>query len=61
MIRKNKIIIFGLIAVIITAGTIGSLLFIIVIQNATPSARYGSAMVYDPILQKAIFFGGGYQ
>ena len=61
MIRKNKFLLFGLIAAIITAGTIGSFIFIIVIQNASPSARYGSTMVYDPILQKAIFFGGGYQ
>ncbi len=59
--RKIKILIFGLIVVIISSGTIGTLFFIAVIQNASPSARYGSAMVYDPVLQKAIFFGGGCQ
>ena len=61
MKRKNKILILGLIVVIISSGTIGTLIFIAIIQNASPSARYGSAMVYDPVLQKEIFFGGGYQ
>ena len=59
--RKIKILILSLIVVIISSGTIGTLFFFAVIQNASPSARYGSAMVYDPVLQKAIFFGGGYQ
>lgn len=59
MEKKIKILILGL--VIISSGTIGSLLFIVVIQNASPTARYGSTMVYDPVLQKVIFFGGGYQ
>jgi N-acetylneuraminic acid mutarotase len=61
MRRRLKILILGLIVVIITSGTIGTLIFIVVIQNASPSARYGSAMIYDPVLQKGIFFGGGYQ
>ena len=61
MNRRKKIITLILIAVIISSGIIGTLVLIFVIQNATPSARYGSAMVYDPVLQKAIFFGGGYQ
>ncbi|MBY9016886.1 MAG: hypothetical protein KGD68_14445 [Candidatus Lokiarchaeota archaeon] len=61
MRRRSKILILGLIVVIISSGTIGTLLFIAVIHNASPSARYGSAMVYDPVLQKEIFFGGGYQ
>jgi len=61
MKRKIKILILGLIVVIISSGTIGTLFFIAVIQNASPSARYGSAMVYNPVLQKGIFFGGGYQ
>lgn len=58
MKRKIKILILGL--VIISSGTIGGLLFIAVIQSASPTARYGSAMVYEPVLQKVIFFGGGY-
>ena len=58
MKRKIKILILGL--VIISSGTIGGLLFIVVIQSASPTARYGSAMVYEPVLQKVIFFGGGY-
>ena len=61
MERRKKILTLILIAVIISSGIIGTLVIIVVIQNATPSARYGSAMVYDPVLQKAIFFGGGYQ
>lgn len=61
MKRRIKILILGLIIVIISSGTIGTLLFIAIIQNASPSARYGSAMVYDPVLQRGIFFGGGYQ
>jgi len=61
MKRRIKILIFVLIVVIISSGTIGTLFFFTVIQNASPSARYGSAMVYDPVLQKAIFFGGGCQ
>ena len=56
--RKIKILILSLIVVIISSGTIGTLFFFAVIQNASPSARFGSAMVYDPILQKMILFGG---
>jgi len=61
MERRKKIIILGLILVIISAGIIGAFIVIFIIQNASPSARYGAAMVYDPVLQKVIFFGGGYQ
>jgi len=61
MKRRKKILMLGLIAVIISSGIIGTLIFLIIIQNASPSAKYGSAMVYDPVLQKEIFFGGGYQ
>ena len=57
---KRRIKILSLVGVIISSGAIG-LFFLAVIQNASPSARYGSAMVYDPILQKMILFGGGYQ
>jgi len=57
--RKIKVLILGL--VIISSGTIGALLFIAVIQSASPTARYGSSMVYDPVLQKTILFGGGYE
>jgi N-acetylneuraminic acid mutarotase len=61
MERRKKIELLGMIVVIFSSGILGAFLFISVIQNATPSARYGSSMVYDPVLQRTIFFGGGYQ
>ena len=61
MERRKKIEILGIIIVIAVSGILGTFLYVSIIQNATPSARYGSAMVYDPIIQKSIFFGGGYQ
>ena len=61
MKRSIKILSLSVIGVIISAGTIGTLFFLTVIQTASPSGRYGSAMVYDPILQKMIFYGGAYQ
>lgn len=61
MKKRIKILSLSLIVVIISSGTIGTLFFLAVIQNASPSARYGSAMVYDPNIQKMILFGGGYQ
>jgi len=54
---KRRIKILSLVGLIISSETIG-LFFLAVIQTASPSARYGSAMVYDPILQKTIIFGG---
>jgi N-acetylneuraminic acid mutarotase len=61
MLKRKKIETLGIIVVLISSGILGTFLFISVIQNATPSPRYGPAMVYDPVLQKTIFFGGGYQ
>ncbi len=58
MKRRIKILSLSLVGVMISSGTIGTLFFLAVIQNASPSARYGSAMVYDPVLQKMILFGG---
>lgn len=61
MERKKKIEILGIVIILVSAGLLGAFVYITVIQNATPSSRYGSAMVYDPLIQKTIFFGGGYQ
>ncbi|MBY8987598.1 MAG: hypothetical protein KGD61_04010 [Candidatus Lokiarchaeota archaeon] len=61
MERRKKIEMLGIIVVLVSSGILGAFLFISVIQNTTPSARYGSTMVYDPVLRKVILFGGGYQ
>lgn len=61
MERRKKIEILGIIIILVSAGILGAFVYIIVIQKTTPSGRYGFAMVYDPLLKKAIFFGGGYQ
>lgn len=61
MERRKKFELLGIIIVVSASGILGTFLFVSVIQNASPSAKYGSAMVYDPVIHKAIFFGGGYQ
>jgi len=61
MERRKRFETIAIIVIIVSSGILGAFLYISVIQDATPSARYGSAMVYDPVLQKTIFFGGGYQ
>ena len=58
MRRKIKILILSL--VILTVSSI-SITFGILFSINSPSARYGSGMVYDESVDKVILFGGGFQ
>ena len=58
MRRKIKILILSL--VILTVSSI-SITFGILFSINSPSASYGSGMVYDESVDKVILFGGGFQ